>query len=134
MKFAIEGIGGVKSVQVNWVIFRENGPGTGDDTYEFGSSLEQLPKGNNELHFSVEATDKLGFDKVYVWMTYPESNKENVGVRLEDFETSIPTPTDDQLLNFTVQIEDFDGDTESASFKVGIDGTGINDDDAVSGL
>jgi hypothetical protein len=52
------------------------------------------------------------------------------------FEISQPQPTPDEKLDFTAQIADFDGDTDSASFSIGIDGTGIgiNDDDQVLGV
>ena len=50
------------------------------------------------------------------------------------FEVNQPQPTPDEKLDFTVQIADFDGDTASATFSVGIDGTGIFDDDQVAGL
>ena len=43
-------------------------------------------------------------------------------------------PAPDELLPFTVQIADADGDTASADFKIGIDGTGTFDNDAVVGL
>ncbi len=42
--------------------------------------------------------------------------------------------TPDELLDFTVRIEDFDGDTADSSFSVGIDGTGEFDDDMVVGV
>jgi hypothetical protein len=48
--------------------------------------------------------------------------------------------TPDQLLEFTAQVTDGDGDTdgggtdEDASWKIGIDGTGIFDDNSVSGI
>ncbi|MFQ5564734.1 MAG: DUF5801 repeats-in-toxin domain-containing protein [Paracoccaceae bacterium] len=47
------------------------------------------------------------------------------------FSISEPTPTDDQSFDFTVEITDFDGDTNSASHSVGIDGTGVNNDDLI---
>ena len=44
-------------------------------------------------------------------------------------------PAPDEKLNFTVQIADADGDTAtSAIFSIGIDGTGVNDNDQVSGV
>jgi Domain of unknown function (DUF5801) len=43
-------------------------------------------------------------------------------------------PTPDEKLDFTVQIADFDGDTDTASFSIGIDGTGVNDNDQVAGV
>jgi len=46
----------------------------------------------------------------------------------------VPQPTPDQALDFTVKIEDFDGDTDVATFRTGIDGTLDADDDAVAGV
>jgi hypothetical protein len=43
-------------------------------------------------------------------------------------------PTPDEKLDFTVQITDADGDTASASFSIGIDGTGSFDDNQVVGV
>ena len=43
-------------------------------------------------------------------------------------------PAPDEKLDFTVKIADADGDTASASFSIGIDGTGINDDGQVVGV
>jgi hypothetical protein len=43
-------------------------------------------------------------------------------------------PTPDQLLAFTATVTDGDGDHSSASWQVGIDGTGVFDDNMVSGV
>ena len=43
-------------------------------------------------------------------------------------------PAPDEKLDFTVQIADADGDTASASFSIGIDGTGPFDDNHVVGV
>jgi T1SS-143 domain-containing protein len=50
------------------------------------------------------------------------------------FGISQPQPTPDQVLDFTVQIADGDGDTASDSFAIGIDGTGMFDDNHVDGV
>jgi hypothetical protein len=42
--------------------------------------------------------------------------------------------TPDQLFEFTAKVTDGDLDIDSASWKVGIDGTGVFDDDQVAGL
>jgi hypothetical protein len=47
------------------------------------------------------------------------------------FGLSQPQPTPDQKLDFTAQIADGDGDTATADFSIGIDGTGIFDDGVV---
>jgi hypothetical protein len=43
-------------------------------------------------------------------------------------------PTPDEKLDFTVQIADADGDTANDSFSIGIDGTGLFDDNHVDGV
>jgi hypothetical protein len=50
------------------------------------------------------------------------------------FGTTSGAPTPDQKLDFTVRVTDGDDDWSSASFSVGVDGTGIFDDNAVSGV
>jgi hypothetical protein len=40
----------------------------------------------------------------------------------------------DEKFDFTVQIADLDGDTAIDSFSIGIDGTGIFDNDHVLGV
>jgi len=42
--------------------------------------------------------------------------------------------TPDQVLDFEATVTDGDGDTDTATWKVGIDGTGIYDDNLVSGV
>ena len=43
-------------------------------------------------------------------------------------------PTPDQVLEFLAKVTDFDGDSATAGFKIGIDGTGIFDDGSVLGV
>jgi hypothetical protein len=44
-------------------------------------------------------------------------------------------PTPDQQFNFTVNVTDFDGDVVTSNqFSVGVDGTGVNDNDQVVGV
>src|SRR5262249_35972439 len=43
-------------------------------------------------------------------------------------------PAPDEKLDFTVKITDADADTALASFSIGIDGTGVNDDNHVIGV
>ena len=50
------------------------------------------------------------------------------------FAINQPQPTPDEKLDFTVEVADFDGDTDTASFSIGVDGTGIFDDDHVAGV
>ena len=50
------------------------------------------------------------------------------------FGTSQDNPTPDQKLDFVAKITDGDGDSATASFSVGVDGTGVFDDGIVSGV
>src|SRR5262249_37015816 len=50
------------------------------------------------------------------------------------FGVAQPQPTPDQQLDFTAQATDGDGDFDTASFSIGIDGTGIFDDGMVPGV
>ena len=61
---------------------------------------------------------------VRTWWTDAPSN---VGVRLLDFSIGVPQPTPDKVVDFTVKITDFDGDTDVATFRAGIDGTDEGD-------
>ena len=47
------------------------------------------------------------------------------------FGISEPTPTPGQSFDFTVEITDYDDDSATASHSVGIDGTGVNNDDMI---
>jgi hypothetical protein len=46
--------------------------------------------------------------------------------------TALDTP--DKVLDFTARVTDGDGDTATASWHIGVDGTGVNDDGLVSGV
>ena len=51
------------------------------------------------------------------------------------FNIEVGEPTPDQQFDFEVKITDFDGDMDTSNqFSVGVDGTGVNDDDAVAGV
>ncbi len=71
-------------------------------------------------------TDGL-HDQVHIAGT---AGKFDIGL----FGISEPQPTPDQLLAYTVQIEDYDHDVARDTFLIGIDGTGIHDDGQVDGL
>ena len=80
-----------------------------------------------KANYSVEWDSDDPFDQVLVTGV---AGKFDVG-RFGSFEShEIP----DQLLSFTAQVTDGDGDTATDSWNIGIDGTGIYDDDSVSGV
>jgi hypothetical protein len=59
------------------------------------------------------------------------SGNDNNTFDIGGFGLTQAQPSPDEQLDFTVQIADFDGDTASDSFSIGIDGTGVNDNDQV---
>ena len=50
------------------------------------------------------------------------------------FGTTQAQPTPDQMLDFVAKVTDGDGDSNTAGFSIGIDGTGIYDDGHVAGV
>ena len=62
------------------------------------------------------------------------SGNDNNTFDIGGFSLTQAQPAPDEKLDFTVQIADADGDTNSASFSIGIDGTGVNDNDQVTGV
>lgn len=80
-----------------------------------------------KANYSVEWDSTNPFDQVLVTGV---AGKFDVG-RFGSFEShEIP----DQLLSFTAQVTDGDGDTATDSWNIGIDGTGAFDDNSVSGV
>jgi hypothetical protein len=77
--------------------------------------------------YTVEWDSDDPFDQVLVSGV---SGKFDVG-RFGSFESH---ETPDQVLEFTAQVVDGDGDTASDTWKIGIDGTGSFDDNLVSGV
>jgi hypothetical protein len=62
------------------------------------------------------------------------SGNDNNTFDIGGFKLLQAQPAPDEKLDFTVKIADADGDTANASFSIGIDGTGINDNDHVVGV
>ena len=77
--------------------------------------------------YRVEWTTANPHDQVLVVAV---SGKFDIG----EFGTLQSAQIPDQLFDFTVQATDGDGDQSSSSFSIGVDGTGIYDDDAVGGV
>ena len=77
--------------------------------------------------YTVEWDSSDPFDQVLISGV---AGKFDVG-RFGSFESH---ETPDQVLDFTAQITDGDGDTASDSWRIGIDGTGTFDDDHVDGV
>jgi hypothetical protein len=62
------------------------------------------------------------------------SGNDNNTFDIGGFSLTQAQPAPDEKLDFTVQIADADGDTASDSFSIGIDGTGMFDDNHVDGV
>ncbi|PBC09031.1 DUF5801 repeats-in-toxin domain-containing protein, partial [Mesorhizobium sp. WSM3859] len=62
------------------------------------------------------------------------SGNDNNTFDIGGFGLSQAQPAPDEKLDFTVQIADADGDTANDSFSIGIDGTGIFNDNHVDGV
>jgi len=62
------------------------------------------------------------------------SGNDNNTFDIGGFSLTQAQPAPDEKLDFTVQIADADGDTASDSFSIGIDGTGIHNDNQVVGV
>ena len=62
------------------------------------------------------------------------SGNDNNTFDIGGFSLTQAQPAPDEKLDFTVQIADADGDTANDSFSIGIDGTGIFDDNHVVGV
>ncbi|MFL6787478.1 MAG: DUF5801 repeats-in-toxin domain-containing protein [Sphingomicrobium sp.] len=80
-----------------------------------------------KANYSVEWDSDDPFDQVLVTGV---AGKFDVG-RFGSFESH---ETPDQLLSFTAQVADGDGDAATDSWNIGIDGTGTYDDNSVSGI
>jgi hypothetical protein len=90
IKFDIQGIGGVKSVNIEWWAV-DNGivVATGYQTVE-------LPPGNATFQdFTIEQD---GVDQIYVRFTY-DTKPDTAGVRVENLEVAFPTTTEVTVVN-----------------------------------
>jgi hypothetical protein len=116
LSFGIEGIGAPTTFHLDWRIM--------DDGVVVGSDSDTILtlSGNAEIPYSIALASGDSFDSVYV-RTWWDDAPTNKGVRLLDFSIGLPQPTEDQALDWEVTIEDFDGDTDVATFRTGIDGT-----------
>ena len=136
--FVEDPIAGATQVVVIAVrVFDENGMKI-EDTDDLGSFddvdvfvfLDQAGDLLNAIVGGLDAGYTIEFDTALV---HDISLIEGVAGKFDigGFSISEPTPTEDQIFDFTVEITDFDGDTAEASHSVGIDGTGVNNDDLI---
>ncbi|WP_460451768.1 hypothetical protein [Alsobacter sp. SYSU BS001988] len=115
LRFDIQGVGGVKKVNVEyWLV--DEGAVVAHDVESVN-----LPSGNNVYdNFTIHSD--TSFDQVYVRF-YFDDKIDTSGVRIENFETQVPNPVPDQQFTFGVNM--VDGDLDPAvgtSFKVSVDG------------
>jgi hypothetical protein len=106
-------------VGITFVLDDSGDTGTADDIYS--ASINNL-----KANYTVEWITNGVHDAALV---EHRSGSYDIG----GFNLLQAQPTPDQLLEFTAQVIDGDGDTSTDSWSVGIDGTGIHDDGAVSG-
>jgi hypothetical protein len=102
LKFDIQGIGGVKTVNVEyWLV--DNGAVVGHET-----EAVALPSGNAVAEdFTIESA--TSFDQVYVRFFY-DTKVTTSGVRVENFETQVPEPIEPQQFTFGINVTDQDLD------------------------
>jgi hypothetical protein len=115
LRFDIQGIGGIKSVNVQyWLV--DDGAVVGGD-----SETVSLPSGNATYEDFTIHSD-TSFDQLYVRFTY-DTKPDTSGVRVEDFETEVANPVPDQEFSFGIKLRDEDLDLSlQATFTVGVDG------------
>jgi hypothetical protein len=102
LRFDIQGIGGVKAVNVEWWTVDDG------NVVNHDSGPVQLPTGN-VAYDNFDITSATSFDQVYVRFTY-ETKADTSGVRLENFETQVPNPVPDQEFTFGINAVDQDHD------------------------
>ena len=143
--FDIDGIGNISEVTINWLVFDDadnNGALDGGESFLSGSTLIQLPNGNNEIQFLLTADpdvdaspdyveflgDGFEFDNVYIQAVTPDGlasdneNSWNDGVRFNDFGTIERAEIPPLELSFSAEGTDGDSDmtpTEDWSVFVG---------------
>jgi hypothetical protein len=129
--FDIEGIGSIKEVTINWLVFDDlDNDGVLDigESFEEGSELVTLQSGNNDVQFMLtsdpDATsdnliflgNDVEFDNVYIQAITPDgmdSDDEkdwNDGVRFNDFGTVEQAEIPPLDLSFSAQVTDGDSD------------------------
>src|SRR5262249_38973312 len=98
-----------------------------------GVAVTFTPDGNGVIVSGLHAGDKIE------WTTSAPHDRvliEDVAGKFDigAFEITQAQPTPDQKLDFVARATDGDRDFKTASFSIGIDGTGINDDNHVVGV
>ena len=91
IRFDIQGIGGVKSVNIEWWAV-DDGVVVATDT-----DTVSLPAGSASFeNYTIETTDSV--DQIYVRFTY-DTKPDNSGVRVENLEVAFPSTTEVTVVN-----------------------------------
>jgi hypothetical protein len=114
LNFDIQGVGGIKTVNVEYWLVDE-----GVSTYG-GLTQVNLTSGNSVVPFTIHSDES--FDQVYVRFSY-DTKPDTSGVRVENFEVELPNPVPDQEFTFGITAIDADLDpSQETTFTVGVDG------------
>jgi hypothetical protein len=99
------------------------------------------PNSSSNISFAggIATVSGLGSGDKIAWTTNALHDRvliEGVAGKFDigGFSISQPQPTPDQKLDFVARATDGDGDFKTASFSIGIDGTGVNHDGHVAGV
>ncbi|ESY71413.1 hypothetical protein NKJ90_22680 [Mesorhizobium sp. M0051] len=88
IRFDIQAIGGVKSVNIEWWTV-DNGA-----IVEHGTDKVSLPAGSAVFdNYTIETADADGVDQIYVRFTY-DTKQSTSGVRIENLEVKFPSSTE----------------------------------------
>ncbi|MER9307011.1 hypothetical protein NKJ06_07880 [Mesorhizobium sp. M0293] len=91
IRFDVQGIGGVKSVNIEWWTV-DNGA-----VVEHGADTVSLPKGSAVYeNYTIETADSV--DQIYVRFTY-DTKQSTSGVRIENLEVAFPSTTEVPVVN-----------------------------------
>jgi hypothetical protein len=131
IRFDIQAIGGVKSVNIEWWTV-DNGA-----IVEHGTDKVSLPAGSAVFdNYTIETADADGVDQIYVRFTY-DTKQSTSGVRVENLEVKFPSSTEVTVHNHEdlgthLVFEDagptFTGITgDATAFQVGLE-AGQHDD------
>jgi hypothetical protein len=121
-----------------------NGLGTGThiditSVHVFDATGTDVTSGKVSISGGVATVSSLGAGFTIAWTTNAVHDRvliEDVAGKFDigGFAITQAQPTPDQKLDFVARATDGDGDFKTASFSIGIDGTGINHDGHVVGV
>jgi len=104
LKFDIAGVGSVSAVNVEWWMLDSS-----NNTINHGLDHLALPGGSATVNETIDTGQSFDHLDVRFYYTSPD-NPANSGVRVENFETKLPTPSSDREVDFGLTLTDKDGD------------------------